>query len=195
MLPPLKYNYFVVTNNITVENAIVYISAILFFITIFPVHLFNYVYINTEDKYAGLNVCAYRYIRFFNLNTVSDKPNEIQVNGKNKKMSFPEFRATAYKIFNKICIFKLVQLADFGLESEKGAYVALAHNAFTQVIYNFIRINRGYTKLKNYTILNSEHKFIRYYAKAVTIINLLVVTKIFLIILMEKINDKIKKQA
>ena len=179
------------------NEAMVYMSAVGFALALFPIHLYNYVYINTETKYAGLNICAYRFLRFYNANTVKNKPGEMQVNGKNIKFDPQKIKFSAYKIFNSVCIFKIVQLGDFGLAQQNNAYVVLAQNALTTAIYKFIQINGNYTKLRNYTVLNQEHEFIRYYCKAVTIINSFVVGKIILILIMEKINalKNQKKQA
>ena len=170
------------------NEAMVYLSAVGFALAIFPVHFYNYIYINTENKYAGLNVTIYRFIKFYNANTVENNPAKMQVNGKSKKFDIQQAKKTAYKVFNKLCIFKVVQLGDFGLVKQNNAYFVLAQNALTTEIYKFIQINGGYAKLRNYTILNHEHEFIRYYCKVVTIMNSLVVGKILLILLWGKLN-------
>ncbi len=170
------------------NEAMVYMSAIGFALSLFPFHLYNYIYVNTENKYMAVNVCAYRFLRFFNANTVKDKPGEMQINGKRKKFDLKDIHFSAYKIFNSLCIYKIVQLGDYGLSEQKNSYLVLAQHAFTTAIYKFIQINGNYSKLRNYTILNREHGFIRYYCKAVTIINAFVVGKIILILIMEKIN-------
>ncbi len=170
------------------NEAMVYISAIGFALSLFPFHLYNYIYINSEKKYAALNVCAYRFLRFFNANTVKDKPGEMQINGKNKKFDVKDIKFSAYKIFNSLCIYKIIQLGDYGLVKQNNAYIVLTQNALTTAIYKFIQINGNYAKLRNYTVLNEEHGYIRYYCKAVTIINMFVVGKIILILIMEKIN-------
>ena len=183
------YIYPFVTNNISVNEAMIYIAAVGFLIFIFPIHVFNYVYINTEEKYAGINVTIFRFFRIYNINTVKNKPNEMQVNGKNKKMSLGMLKLNFYRIFNKLCIQKIVQLTDFGIRDEKNTYVALAQTGFTTAIYSFLQMNGNSVKLRNYTILNQEHSQIRYYAKAVTIINLLVITQIILLIILEKLHE------
>lgn len=172
------------------NEAMVYLSAVGFALALFPIHFYNYIYINTESKYVGLNISAYRFLRFYNANTIEDKPGEMQVNGKSKKFDPQQMKLSAYRIFNSLCIFKVVQLGDFGLAKQNNAYFVLAQNALTTAIYKFIQINGGYTKLRNYTILNHEHEFIRYYCKVVTIINSFVVGKIFLILLWEKLNAR-----
>ena len=125
---------------------------------------------------------------FFNANTVKNKPGEMQVNGKSKKFDLSDIRYSAYKIFNSLCFYKIVQLGDFGLKEDKNAYFALTQNALTVAIYKFIQINGNYAKLRNYTVLNGSHGFVRYYCKSVTIINGIVVAKIILILIMEKLN-------
>ena len=169
------------------------VNTALFAILIFPVHLYNYIYINTGQKYASLNVGAYGW-NFFNVNTVKDRPNEMQVNGKNKKIDIKQFKSSFYKIFNCICLYKMVQLGDFGMQGEANAYVALAQNCLTTAIYKFIQINGNFCKLRNYTILNQEHSDIKKKKKTVTVINGFVVLKILIILLMEKINGKNKKK-
>lgn len=174
------------------NEAMVYLSAIGFAFSLFPFHLYNYIYVNTENKYLSVNICAYRFIRFFNANSVKNRPGEMQINGKSKKFDLKDIHFSAYKIFNSLCIFKIVQLGDFGLSEQKNAYTVLIQNALTTAIYKFIQINGNYAKLRNYTVLNQEHGFIRYYCKAVTIINSFVVAKIILILIMEKINARKK---
>ena len=183
------YILLAVTNNINVKEAMVYMAAIGFLISVFPIHVFNYIYINTEEKYASINVTIFRYIRIYNINTVKDKPNEMQVNGKNKKMNIDMLKLNFYKIFNKLCIQKVVQLTDFGVKDENNAYAAVLQNGITTAAYSFLQINGNSSKLRNYSVLNQEHSAIRYYAKAVTIINLFVITQIILVIILEKLNE------
>lgn len=171
------------------SEALVYIAAIGFLISIFPLHIYNYVFVNTQTKYASINAGVFAF-NFFNANTVENKPTEMQINGKNKKIDAKKINVNLYKIFNQLCLFKVVQLCDFGMRKQSNAYIALAQHGLTTAIYKFIQTNGNYCKLRNYTIFNEEHSEIRYYAKAVTIINLMVVAKIFLIILMEKINER-----
>lgn len=177
------------------KESLVYISAISFLLLIFPFHIFNYIYINTEEKYASINVAAFRFIKLYNLNTVKNKPNEIELNGKNKKMSINSLKLNFYNIFDKLCIYKVVQLSDFGMKNQSNAYAALIQNAFSTAIYKFIRMNGNYAKLRTYTVLNEEHSSIRYYAKAVAIINGFVMSKIIFIILTEKLNELKNKKT
>ena len=169
--------------------ALVIIAAALFAIQVFPIHVVNYIYVNTEEKYASINVTIFRFFRLYNINTVKDKPNEMQINGKNKKMDLKFLKMNFYRIFNQLCICKVIQLSDFGLKNQNNAYAALAQNGVTIAAYKFLQMNGNYCKLRNYTVLNEEHSAVRYYAKAVTVINVLVIIKIFLIMLMEKLNE------
>ncbi|MDE6001362.1 MAG: hypothetical protein K2G96_03470, partial [Clostridia bacterium] len=120
-------------------------------ISIFPVHIFNYIYVNTEDKYVSVNVTAYRFIRLLNVNSVKNNPAEMQVNGKNKKVDPKFLKVNLYRIFNQLCIFKLIQLSDFGMKNPDNAYAALAQNGATTAVYKFLQMNGNYTKLRNYT--------------------------------------------
>ena len=168
--------------------ALISIAAALFALSVFPVHLYNYIYVNTEQKYASVNVGVYG-INFYNMNTVKDHPNEMQINGKNEKIEPDKFKLSLYKIFNQICLYKIVQLGDYGMRNQNNAYVALAQNALTTAAYKLIQVNGNYCKLRNYTILNEEHSDVFYYAKAVTIINLIVIIKVILVIIGEKLNE------
>ena len=169
------------------SNALVYIGAAGFLLAVFPFHIYNYIYINTAKKYASINAGVFK-INFFNANTIENDPYEMQVNGKKKKIDARKFNISLYKIFNQLCIYKIIQLGDYGMKNENNAYVALAQNGFTTAVYKFIQMNGNYCKLRNYTIFNEEHSEVHYYAKAVTIINLMVVAKIILIIITEKLH-------
>ena len=171
------------------SEALVYLSAIGFFIAIFPVHVFNYVYVTTQQPYASLNVSIFRLIPVLNINTVKNSFGKMDVNGKEKKMDKSFFNRNALKIFNNLCITKIVQLSDFGLRSPNNIYFAFGQNCLTQALYAFVRINGGKVKLRNYTLLNYEHEHITYYMKIVGVINLMTVSKIFTLLLWEKLNE------
>ncbi len=168
----------------------VYLTAAGFALSVFPFHLYNYIYINSEKKYASINIGLYRFFNFLNLNTVENKPGEMQINGKNKKLDLSVIKPAAYKIFNKLCVYKIVQLGDFGLKNQNNAYAALSVNALTGAVYKFIRINGGCTKLRNYTVLNESHPYVRYYCKTVTVLNFMVVGRIILLLISEKLHVK-----
>lgn len=167
----------------------VYLAAAGFLISIFPIHVYNYIYLNTEEKYASINITLFRFIRLYNVNTVKNKPGEMEINGKNKKIKPSALKLRFYRIYNKICIHKVVQISDYGMKNQNNAYAALVQSVSAEILYGFFRINGNKSKLKNYIILNEEHSYIRYYAKAVSIINLAVVLKILFIIITERIYE------
>lgn len=171
-------------------QGLVWLAAAGFAFSLFPVHIYNYVYINTAEKYVGLNVGIYGKLNLFNVNSVKNDPMQMQVNGKNKRLEAGKIKWSAYRIFNSLCIFKIVQLSDFGLKEGVGAYGALAQHSLTTLLYKFIQTNGHYAKLRNYTILNAEHEHMVYYAKAVTIVNLFVVGKIIWILISEKLYER-----
>lgn len=170
-------------------TALVWLAAAGFAIAVFPIHVYNYIYINTADKYLSLNAGLYGKINFINVNSVKNNPSKMQVNGKNKSFDAGKIKMSAYKIFNSVCIYKIVQLGDYGLKSDKNAYFALAQNGLTTALYKIIQRSGHYAKLRNYTVFNAEHDHFIYYAKAVTIINLMVISKIIMILLTEKLNE------
>lgn len=175
------------------NDLLVYLSAIGFFISVFPLHFANYVYVNSAEKYAGLNVTLYSVIRVFNVNTVKNSVNKMQINGKEKQVSPSVVNKNAVKIFNRLCLTKIIQLTDVGMRNQNNGYIALAQSALTQAVYAFVRVNGGRTKLRNYIVLNEEHGDIVYYMKFVGIINLIAVSKIITLLIMEKFNE-LKKQ-
>lgn len=171
------------------SEALVYISAIGFFIAVFPIHVFNYVYFTTTKPYASLNVSLFRLIPIFNLNTVKNNLTKKNDKDKEKKKNKSFINKNALKIFNNLCITKIIQLSDFGLQKPSNIYYAFGQNCITQAFYAFVRINGGRVKLKNYTLLNYEHENITYYMKLVGVINLMTIGKIFTILLWEKLNE------
>lgn len=171
------------------SEALIYVACAGFLISYFPLHVYNYVYIDSANKYFSINVTLFRFIRLFNVNSIKDKPGEMEINGKSKKIDLNVIRKQGYNIFNQLCIYKLVQLTDFGLKKDSNAYVALAQNAATMALYKFLKINGNWVKLRNYTIFNNEHGEVQYYLKAVAIINMLVVTKMLAIYLWGKLNE------
>ena len=169
-------------------NVAVYVGAAVFALLIFPFHLYNYVYINTEEKYASLNVGVYG-INFYNVNTVKNSLGEMQINGKKKKVDSKSLNVSFYKIFNQLCLYKIVQLGDYGVQKDANVYIAFGQNCFSTAIYKFVQMNGNFCKLRNYTILNEEHSKIRYYAKVVTVVNAVVVLKILFILLKGKLHE------
>ena len=95
------------------------------------------------------------------------------------------------KIYNNLCITKIVQLGDYGIQNPNNVYVALANNAFTNALYTFVKINGGRkTKLKNYTILNYEHAHVHYYLKLAGVINVITLAKLFTLFIWGRLNER-----
>lgn len=173
------------------NNALVYIAAIGFLIAIFPVHVINYVYVSTAEKYASVNVTLYRLVTLANVNT-DKKINKKKSKPKKKKLMTPP---NLLKIFNKLCITKIVQVSDFGILNPDNAYAALLQNALSCALFTFVRANGGRTKLKNFTVLNYEHDNINYYLKLTGIINVMTLLRLFSVFIWGKINErKIKEK-
>lgn len=173
------------------SEALVILSAVAFLIAIFPVHVIGYAYISTEEKYASVNVTAYRLVRIINLNTDKppkpDKKDKSEEKKKDEKFMTPVNWLT---IFNKLCITKIVQLGDYGLQNQNNAYVALFNDAVTNAVYTFVKANGGKTKLKNYSVLNYEHSNVNYYLKLEGVINVITLLKLLVIFIWGKINEK-----
>lgn len=175
------------------NDALVYISAIAFLIAIFPVHVLNYVYISTENKYASANVTLYRLITILNVNTEKPpKPDVSQIDKQDKrtKKQLLYVAKKWFTVYNNLCITKIIQLGDYGLQNPNNAYVALTQNALTQTVYAFVELNGGKTKLRNYAVLNYEHGNVNYYLKLVGVINLMTFIKIITVLFLEKINER-----
>lgn len=173
------------------NDALVYLSAILFLIAIFPVHVLNYVYVSTAKRYVGVNITLYRLFTLFNFNT--EKPPKPQEDDKKEEEKDDGKLLTTtnwLKIFNSLCITKIVQLGDYGLKNPNNAYIALANKTLTDAVYTFVKLNGGKTKLKNYAILNYEHEHVNYYLKLAGVINVITLTKLFIIFYWGKLNER-----
>ncbi len=188
------YINFYITNNNSVNNALVYAAAILFFVLICPIHVINYVYISSENAYASINVTLYRLITLVNINTEKKLPESPPEDKPKVKANRAVLMKNWMKFYNKLCITKIVQLGDFGIAEGSNVYAALTQNALSDALFALVRINGGKTKLKNYTVLNYEHSHINYYLKFVGVINLFGLTSLLLIYLWGKIHElQIKK--
>lgn len=179
-----------ITDNNYVNEAIVYISAIAFFIYVFPVHVFSYVYVSTQDNYFNLNVSLFRLIPLFNFNSKkSFKIRNDYDDGEDSalKLKYPSHYLDLY---NKLCITKIVQVADFGIQKQSNVYALLAQHMVTQGVYSFVKINGGKTKLRNYVVINNEHGYINYYLKLVGVINLMVLLRLIIIYFWSKLNER-----
>ncbi|MGN0808264.1 MAG: hypothetical protein ACI4MN_07460 [Candidatus Coproplasma sp.] len=173
------------------NELIIYLSAAAFIIYIFPVHVFSYVYVTTQKGYISLNVSLYKFIPLYKGN-FKLKASEIDLkplfnNGGGLKIKYPSHYVDLY---NKLCITKIVQVGDFGIQNEDNAYLALAQNSFTQALYTFVKVNGGRTKLKNYVVLNNEHDYICYCLKLVGVINLMTLLRVFIVYFWSVLNER-----
>ncbi|MCD7729662.1 MAG: hypothetical protein LUI60_07115 [Clostridia bacterium] len=166
------------------QNFIIYGTAAGLFFAVFPVYFSVYAYANTEIKYASLNFCLFRIIRFLNINT-ADEGEKMQINGKDTQINIASFFKNGKILLDNVCVFKIIQLSDYGLKNQNNAYVALAQSAATLPLYKYLQCTKSKCKLKNYVILNTEHSELRYSAKVVCVINLLAALKILFIIFKE----------
>lgn len=177
-------------------EALIYVSAIAFLLYIFPVHVFSYVYVSTQKSYASINVSLFRLIPLYK------DTNELRLdfksiteitNGNGTKLKYPKHY---YDLYNKLCITKIVQVCDFGMQNQNAAYIALAQHSLTQAAYSFVKINGGKTKLRNYVVLNGEHDYVNYYLKLVGVINLMGLLKLIFLYFWGVLNErKIKKNT
>ena len=167
------------------ENLVVFGAASLFFVSVLPVYLSVYTYADLDDKYAQANFYVYG-IKFLNVNT--EEGGKMQINGKDMQFDLPSFLKSFRAVVNHLCIFRITQLGDYGLEKERNAYIALAQCGFTFPAYSYISCTGSRCRLKNYVVFSNAHGNVRYGAKAVCVINLISALKILLVIFMEKFS-------
>ncbi len=182
------YNYESITYNTYVESLIVYGATVLFFFSVLPVYVSVYVYADSGKKYASVNFCIYRFLRFLNINSAEDG-HSMQINGKDAEIDIPLAMKDAKIALDNTCLFKIIQLSDYGMLRESNTYAALLQGAITFPLYTYLKRSGSKCKLKNYTIFNMEHSELEYAAKVVSVINLIVAIKILIIMLMERIHE------
>jgi hypothetical protein len=160
----------------------------LFFIAIFPIKLTNYIYFNSRQGYASINVRLYSILNIFNASTIKNSLNRMIVNGRERRLQSNLKQATYFKIIKAVHITKLIQLKDAGLKSNTSVVAALSHNALTNYAYGLLQAKNPYTKLGNYVVYNHEHDSFNYIAKVSIAVNIIIIAKIAFYILMEKIK-------
>ncbi len=178
------------TDNNIVDNVVAIIVAAVLALILFPVHITNYVYVNSDEKFAGISVRLFGFLRVKNINTIKNVPNKMLVDGKEKDFDGQTLSQMAQILFENTCLTKIIQLGDYGICNNSVCYVSAAQNALSAAVYTYLRNGGCKGKLKNYTILNKEHGNIVYYAKICGAANLLSSIKILIIILSEKINEQ-----
>lgn len=164
-----------------------YGATALFFVGVLPVYVSIYAYADTQARYASVNFHLYRVFRFLNMN--SEEGGGLKINGKEAEMN-PSLALRDGKIaFDNLCIFKIIQLSDFGLGKDGNAYAALLQSAATFTLYSYISKKGSSCKLKNYVIMNAKHEHIKYGAKVVSVVNLIAAAKILFILFLERLNE------
>ena len=167
------------------ENFIVYGGTALFFVSVLPVYVSVYAYADSGKKYASANFCLYRIFRFLNVNTEED--GRIMSNVKEAGIN-PAASVRDGKIaLDNLCVFKIIQLSDFGLGSEKSAYAALLQSAVTFPLYSYIDKSGSACKLRHYVVLNAEPSEIKYCAEAVRVIHTVVALQLAVVLVMGRI--------
>lgn len=173
------------------SELIIYLSAAAFIIYIFPVHVYTYVYVTTQKGYINLNVSLFKFIPLykghFKLKPSFKDIKPLFKNDGGLKLKYPSHYIDLY---NKLCITKIIQVGDFGIQNEDNVYLALAQNSLTQALYTFVKVNGGRTKLKNYVVLNNEHDYISYCLKLVGVINLIVLIRVFIVYFWSVLNER-----
>ncbi len=166
------------------ENLLVFGAASLFFVSVLPVYLGVYTYADIDGRYAQANFYVYG-IKFLNVNT-AEKGSKMQINGKDAQLDLPSFLKSFKAVIDHLCIFRITQLGDYGLEKERNAYIALAQCGFTFPAYSYLSCTGSLCRLRNYLIFSNAHGNVRHGSKAVCVINLISALKILLVIFMEK---------
>ncbi len=165
-----------------------WVAAAIAALSVFPVYVTNYVYADSEEKYVSVNICLFRYIGVFNANTVKDNPMSMQINGKSRNIDVGIIRANIPGIISRIHINKIVQLGDYGIKNDGGAYAAVVQSVASDFIYKLLQINGSHAKLRNYAVLNECTAGVRYYAKIVTVINAVTICNIIFYLITEKLK-------
>lgn len=162
-------------------------------ILLFPVHFTNYIYFNFGEKFAGISVRLYNFIAIKRINTIRNAPSKMLVDGKEKDFDAKTLITSARILFNNIYLTKIIQLGDFGAQSELACSLCAVQNCISVALYTYLKSGGNKGKLRNYGIINHEHKNIIYYAKISGATNLVASIKILIILLSEKLNEQIKK--
>lgn len=174
----------------------VYVGVILFFLLIMPMPITHYIYVNSGEKYVGMQAYLFKFLPFLKINNVKNHPLQMQVNGKRAKMNGNISKLPLLKIIKCLYFTKLVQVTDVGLQEEKNIYFFFVQHFLTEYAYQLWQRFGTNTKLKQYSLLNECHSDIVYYGKVETVLNGIIVIKIIFIIVWEKWNErKIKIKA
>lgn len=173
--------------------AVVYLSAFGFALYIFPVYVYNYAFISTKDKRLTAKVLIYKLLPIYKIEKqLNGKIRKESRNVKPLKLKYPKHYLDLY---NKLCITKIIQICDFGMQNQVNVYAAVLQNSLTQAVYGFVKANGGKTKLKNFVVLNGEHGDVVYCLKLVGVVNLVTLLRIGIIYLWSLLNERKSKKS
>lgn len=189
----MRIFFFTDTDNNTVNNFVAVTVASILAVMLFPVQITNYIYINLEERFAGVSVRLYGFLGIKHINTIKNKPDKMLVDGKEKNSDPKTIMIAGRTLFNNICITKIIQLGDYGAKNAAICTLCLAQRTLTDAFYAYLKSGGNKGKLKNYSIINQEHDNFIYYAKISGTTNLIASLKILIILLSEKINEQNKE--
>lgn len=169
------------------QNVIVYVSIIMFALALLPVYANVYVYADSGRRYFSAKVLLWKFIPVVKLSTAEN--GKMRLNGNELKIKPGDALSLAQLTMHNVNLFKLIQLGDFGIQSNTSAYLALLQYVGWLPPYNAIKYSGRVCKLKNYVILNCSRERIVYCAKAVCAINLIAAIKILILMLKENVNE------
>lgn len=171
------------------SEVIFYSTTILFFLSVFPINLYGYAYISSTNKFASFQLSAYKIIPI--VNKQINNHSVLQFNNKGKFVLKNPKRIK--KIFNKICITKIIQLSEFGVQNGNLATLAIMQYGVTHTFYDYLK-DASNTKTVSTVIFNAEHNEFNYCVKIVGVINLFSFLSLLIIYFWSCINERKSKK-
>ncbi len=181
------YNNFRITDNIYVQDLVVYGVNGLFLLCLLPVYTSVYLYADAGRAYFSVDAYLWRFIHPLQLSTADD--GGMRLNGGDLNIGPVAATRAAKVAFDNLCLFKLVQLSDFGLKSGAAAYAALFQRAATFALYKYAELSGSRCKLRNYAVFNAEHGNVVWCGKAVCAVNVVAAAKLLICVLREIGNE------
>lgn len=169
------------------QNLVVYGTSALFAVALLPLYATVYIYADSGSRYVSANVYLWRVFRPVCISTAED--GKMQFNGKEIKFTPAAALKAGKALIDNLCLFKFVQLCDFGLQSHYGAYLALFQRMAALPLYEYLTVTGSSCRLKNYTVLNAEHGHVIYCGKAACAVNIVAAVKILISVLRESRNE------
>ena len=169
------------------QNLVVYGVSALFMLSLVPVYTSVYLYADGGRRYVSASVYLWRIFRPLQLSTADD--GRMQMNGREFELDPAEALRAVKEVLDNLCLFKLVQLCDIGMQSGYGAYLALFQRMIVLPLYKYIELSGSACKLKNYTVLDDCHDGVIWCGKAVCVFNIVAAVKILICILRGNSNE------